>query len=63
MAYEWTGRNAGIDGTGDVSTRHIMGLTRRGETNLPECRITGNDKKIMGRVSSHGVQLRYTEKI
>ncbi len=32
-------------GTGDVSTRRIMGLTRRVETDVHECRVTGNDKK------------------
>ena len=32
-------------GTGEVSTRRIMGLTRRVETDVHECRITGNEKK------------------
>jgi hypothetical protein len=32
-------------GTCDVSMRRIMGITRRGEPDLPECRITGNEKK------------------
>ena len=49
-------------GTCDVSMRRIMGLTRRAETDSHECRVTGNDKKIMGRVASHGVLPRYTEK-
>lgn len=40
-----TGRNAGTYGMGDVSTRHMLGLTRRGETYLQECRVTGSDKK------------------
>ena len=31
-------------GTGDVSTRRIMGFTRRAETDSHECRVTGNDK-------------------
>jgi hypothetical protein len=31
--------------TCDVSMRRIMGLTRRGEPDLPECRIMGNEKK------------------
>ena len=59
---EGTERTAGICEMGDVSTRHIMGLTRRADTYLHECRGTGNDKKIMGRVSSHGAQPRYIEK-
>jgi hypothetical protein len=58
-----TGSHAGIDGMGVVSTRRLVGLVRRGETYLHERRITGHDKQIMGRVSSHGVQPRYTEKI
>lgn len=63
MAYESTGRHVGIDGPGDASTRHIhiMGLTRRAETDVHASRLTGNDKKIMGRVVSHGVLPRYTE--
>jgi hypothetical protein len=40
-----TGRNAGRYGMGDVSTRPIMGLTRRGETSWQECRVTGHDNK------------------
>jgi hypothetical protein len=40
-----TGSNAGIDGMGDVSMRHIMGLTRRARKYLQECRVTGHDKK------------------
>jgi hypothetical protein len=52
MAYERTGRIAEIYGMGNVSTRRIMGLTRRGEPDLQECPATGPDKKIMGRVSS-----------
>ena len=39
-------------GTCDVSIRRIMGLTRRGEPDLPECRSTRNEKTIMGRVAS-----------
>ena len=50
-------------GTCDVSMRRIMGLTRRVETDVHECRITGDEKKIMGRVSGHGALPRYTEKI
>ena len=38
------GRNADTYGMGDVSKRHILGLTRRSETYLQEYRITGNDK-------------------
>jgi hypothetical protein len=48
--------------TCDVSMRRIMGLTRRGETNGHECRITGDQNKIMGRVARHGVLPRSTEK-
>jgi hypothetical protein len=40
-----TGSNAGIDGMGDVSTRHIMGLTRRARKYLHESRVTGHHKK------------------
>ena len=40
-----TGSHAGIDDLGDVSTRHIMGLTRRARKYLQECRVTGNDSK------------------
>ena len=63
MAYERTGRHAGIYGTGDASMRHIhiMGLTRRAGTNLHAQQVTGNDKTIMGRVASHGVLPRYSE--
>ena len=32
-------------GTGDESTRRIMGLTRHVETNVRECRVTGLDQK------------------
>ena len=46
-------------GTGDVSMRRIMGLTRRAETDSHECRVTENEKIIMGRVSGHGAQPRY----
>ncbi len=49
-----TGRNACLYGIGHVSTRHMLGLTRRGETHLQECRVTGNDKRVMGRVSGYG---------
>jgi hypothetical protein len=59
MADERTGRRAG-----DASTRHIhiMGLTRRAETHVHASHVTGNDKIIMGRVASHGVLPRYSEK-
>jgi hypothetical protein len=40
-----TGSNAGIYGMGDVSTRRMLGLTRRAETYLHECRVTGQDNK------------------
>jgi hypothetical protein len=40
-----TGSHAGIDDLGDVSTRRIMGLTRRARKYLRECRITGDDSK------------------
>ena len=46
-------------GTCDVSMRRIMGLTRRAETDSHECRVTENEKIIMGRVSGHGAQPRY----
>ena len=46
-------------GTGDVSTKRIMGLTRRVESDVHGCRVTGIDKKILGRVSGHGAQPRY----
>ena len=46
-------------GTCDVNMRRIMGLTRRAETDSHECRVTGNEKIIMGRVSGHGAQPRY----
>jgi hypothetical protein len=51
-------------GTGDASTRRIriVGLTRRAETDVHASRVTGNNKKIMGRVARHGVLPRYTEK-
>ena len=39
-----TGGNAGTYGMGDVSTRHMLGIKRRGETYLQERRVTGNDK-------------------
>jgi len=39
-----TGSNAGLDGMGHVSMRHIMGLTRRARKYLRECRVTGHDK-------------------
>lgn len=47
-----TGKHAGMYGTGDVSTRRIrlMGLMRRAETDVHASQVTGNDKKIMGRV-------------
>jgi hypothetical protein len=45
-----TGRHAGINGMGNMSSRHIMGLTRRAETDVHASRVTENDKKIMGRV-------------
>ena len=32
-------------GTCDASMRRIMGLTRRAETDVHECRVTGNDQK------------------
>ena len=40
-----TGSNAGIDGMGHVSTRRILGLTRRGETYVYEYRVTGDGNK------------------
>jgi hypothetical protein len=40
-----TGSNAGIDGMGDVSMRHLMGLTRRARKYLHESRVTGHHKK------------------
>jgi len=58
MADERTGRNA------RMSTRRITGLTRRGKPELHECRATGPDENVMGRVS---VEVRsptpYIEKI
>ena len=63
MAGEQTGRSAKIYGMGDVGTRRLMGLTRRGESDLREYPATGPDKRIIGRVSSHGVQPRHREKI
>jgi hypothetical protein len=39
-----TGRDAGTYGMDDVSTGHILRLTRRGEPYLQECLVTGNDK-------------------
>jgi hypothetical protein len=47
-----TGRHAGIYCTDDASTRRIriMGLTRRIEPDGHASRVTGNDRKIMGRV-------------
>ena len=65
MANESTGRYATIYGTGDASPRRIriMGLSRRGETDVHPSQFTGNDKKMMGRVARHGVLPRYTEKI
>ena len=32
-------------GTCDVSMRRMLGLTRRGEPDLPECRVMGHDSK------------------
>jgi hypothetical protein len=54
MAFERTERHIGIYGTGDASTRRIriVGLTRRAETDVHAYRVTGNEKKIMGRVAS-----------
>ena len=40
-----TGSNVGISGMGVVTTRHIVGLTRRGETSWQERRVTGHDHK------------------
>jgi hypothetical protein len=40
-----TGSNVGMDGMGDVSMRHIIGLTRRAGKYLQECRVTGHHKK------------------
>ncbi|HEV8327700.1 MAG TPA: hypothetical protein VGQ08_09470 [Nitrospiraceae bacterium] len=40
-----TGSNAGIDGMDHVSTRHIMGLTKRARKYLQECRVTGHHKQ------------------
>lgn len=64
MAYERTGSHPGIYGTGDASTRRIriVGLTRRAETDVHAYRVTGNDKKLLGRVARQGVLPRYTEK-
>ena len=45
-----TGRYAGINCMGNMSSSRIMGLTRRAETDVHASRVTGNDKKIMGRV-------------
>jgi len=47
-----TGKHAGIYGTDDACTRRIriMGLTRCTEPDVHASRVTGNDKKIMGRV-------------
>jgi hypothetical protein len=47
-----TGKHAGIYGMDDASTRRIriMGLTRCAVTDVHASRVTGNDKKIMGRV-------------
>ena len=39
-----TGRSVDTYGMDDVSTGHILRLTRRGETYLQECLVTGNDK-------------------
>ena len=54
MTDERRGRRADIDGTSDVSTRHLMGLTRRAEPAASERRITEPHKIILGRVSRHG---------
>ena len=55
MAFERTGSQTGIYGTGDASTRRIriVGLTRRAEPDVHAYQATGNEKKIMGRVSDH----------
>jgi len=58
-----TGRHAGINGMGNMSSRPIMGLTRRAETDVQASRVTGNNKKIMGRVRATEPNLLLAEKI
>lgn len=58
-----TGRPAGIIGMGSMNSRHIIGLTRRDETDVHASRVTGNDKKIMGRVRATEPSLVLAEKI
>lgn len=47
-----TGRQAGLYGIEDESTRRIriLGLTRRAEADVHASRVAGKDKTIMGRV-------------
>jgi hypothetical protein len=57
------GRYTGINGKGNMSSRHIMGLTRRVETDVHAPRVMENDKKIMGRVRATEPSLVHAEKI
>jgi hypothetical protein len=57
-----TGRHAAINGMGNMNSRHIMGLTRHAETDVHASRVTGNDKKIMGRVRAKESILDIREK-